>query len=518
MPRNRKFFIFFLAIFLFPQPGRVQATTGNKENQGQIAITPLVVKKTAHRTAELCDEAREWYDEGLLLADNSEREASYYRKAVALCPDFIAAHNRLARIYKLQKKYALSIEEFERARIEALASKQFASRSGSRALFLESSVSLGEIYAIQGKYESAAREYSKALQLDPDALAAQNNIQYVYKRQHRYDHVLSPNNEMLNNAIFTRIAGTTRPRNTYRFDIQYHQWAQAGTLVDEMFDDPRVQLDIPPSERKSRVQELIASIRYGVTNELTIGLIPKYFSRTLTIQLDAFDNVSTPTVKDWGDTEFLLKYHFWGKTDHHLSAYTLFNIPTGKNIRVVGDQQLRRDGEDADGNPIVEFFDLVRYIPFGSESYDVSPGLAWTFGFDNLTLQGNLQYTITDGEIIGDQFLLNNAALYRINPSVVATMELNYRWRADVQRKQQVITFALRPDFIQRERVPAGALVLDTTYTEFGGNTLFLSPGLKFTVAQGVSVEFGLQIPVIRQSLGVAENTIVHLGMTVMTF
>lgn len=513
-----KFFI-FLSIVLFAfHAGPAQAEILDGSGSGTITISPLSISRDNLLVADGCDEAREWYDEGLRLSDDSDREAYYYQQAIDLCPGYVAAHNRLAEVYRKQGKYLLSIDQFEQARIQALASNQFASRSGSRALFLESAISLGEIYRIQGKYERAAQEFSKALQMDPDSLAAQNNLQYVYKRMHRYDNVLSPNNQMLVNALFTRISGLTRPRGTYRFDVQYHTWNQTGTLTDEMFDDERIQLAIPPSERKTEVKEVIASIRYGITNNLTIGLIPKYFSRTLEIKLAAFDTVETPTVKDIGDTELLLKYHVWGERNRHLSIYTLFNLPTGKNIKVLGDEPLTRPGQDMNGDPITEYLEFVRYIPFGSESYDVTPGLAFTLGLDPVILQSNMQYRITDGELIGDEFLLNAAAMYRVNPSVIASLEMNYRWRADVRRKQQVITYALRPDFILRERIPAGALVVDTNYTEFGGHTLFLSPGIQFTVARGVMVEFGMQIPLVRQAQGVTENIVYHLGLSVMTF
>ncbi len=516
-PTEKFFILLFIALFLF-QANCVLAEKSTDNESGKIRISTLRFGREDLLVADNCDEAREWYDEGLRLSDDSEREAYYYKRAVDLCPGFVAAHNRLAEVYKNQGKYILSIEQFEQARIQALSSNQFAGRSGSRALFLESVISLGEIYRIQGKYERAAQEFSKALQMAPDSLAAQNNLQYVYKRMHRYDDVLSPNNMMLVNALFTRISGLTRPRGTFRFDVQYHTWNQTGTLTDEMFDDERIQLSIPPSERKTEVKELIASIRYGLTNDLTIGLIPKYFSRTLDIELAAFGVVETPTVKDFGDTELLLKYHVWGERNRHLSVYTLFNLPTGKNIRVLGEEPLTRSGQDMDGNSIIEYLEFVRYIPFGSESYDVTPGLAFTLGLDPVILQSNMQYRITDGKLIGDEFLLNGAAMYRVNPSVIASLEMNYRWRADVKRKQQVITYALRPDFILQERIPAGAVVVDTDYTEFGGHTLFISPGIQFTVARGVMIEFGMQIPVIRQSEGVTENIIYHMGLSVMTF
>jgi len=254
-PTGKLFILLLSALFLF-QAKLVLAEKSAANESGKIRISTLRLGGDDLFVADSCDEAREWYNEGLQLSDDSKREAYYYKQAIDLCPGFVAAHNRLAEVYKNQGKYILSIEQFEQARIQALSSNQFAARSGSRALFLESVISLGEIYRIQGQYKRAAQEFSKALQMDPDSPAAQNNLQYVYKRMHRYDEVLSPNNQMLVNALFTRISGLTRPRGTFRFDVQYHTWEQTGTLTDEMFDDERVQLSIPPSERKQKSRKL----------------------------------------------------------------------------------------------------------------------------------------------------------------------------------------------------------------------------------------------------------------------
>ena len=58
--------------------------------------------RTPENAAEsyACDEARKWYNEGLSLSDDSVLEAAYYQRAIELCPDFSAAHNRLGEVYK----------------------------------------------------------------------------------------------------------------------------------------------------------------------------------------------------------------------------------------------------------------------------------------------------------------------------------------------------------------------------------------------------------------------------------
>ncbi len=461
-----------------------------------------------------CDQAREWYDEGLRLSDDSDREASYYQQAVALCPGFVAARNRLGELYKNQGKFELSVEQFEQARIQALSSNIFSSRSHSKALFMESSISLGEIYKIQGNYKRAAEEFAKALQMDPSSLAAQNHLQYVYKRMHRYDDVLSPYNRMLVNGIFTRMPGLTLPENTFSFDFQLRSWTQTATLSREQFDDERITLGLSPTERESDIKLAILSIRYGLTNNLTLGLIPKYFSRSIEMQLDTDNDLENPTINGLGDTELLVKYHIWGKRNRHLSINTLFNLPTGEETVVVGDQPLISHVPDENGNLIERRIDFKRNVPLGSESYDITPGLAFTLGINPFVFHANMQYRFTNGKLIGDEFLVNCGAVYRINRAVNVTMEMNYRWNDDVTRNQQVIAYLFRPDFIGRDGTPAGPLELETTYTEYGGHSLFLSPGIQLTVAKKIRFEIGVQIPIIKPSSGWAADIVYQCGFT----
>ncbi len=502
----------------------------------------LLLFITSDVMAENCLEAREWFEEGLSLADNSEQEVSYYQQAIHLCHEFVAAHNRLGEVYKNQKKYNLSIQAFKQARIQALSSDRFATRSDSRTLFLESAVSLGEIYRIQGEYEPAAEEFTKALELDPDSRAAKNNLQYVYKRLHHYDDVLPSNNNLLNNAIFTRIPGLTLPDSTYSFDFQWKHWDQESTPVNVDMLHPDEIVILPdnqhstiaglvedgfltasaPEELSSTINVFALSMRYGITNDITLGLVPKVLSQSLDISLSGFNELDIPTNTELGDTELLLKYHLWGKQKQHISFYTLLNIPTGKEIKVTGKEPLitRVAVQHDDGSVGVETFefDFVRYVPFGSESFDITPGLALTIGLDPFVFHSNIQYKFTDGILIGDEFRFNIATIYSMNPSVNATMEMNFRWRGEARRRFHTVLFKFQPDAIMRGGVTAGPVAVESFYTEEGGSTLFLSPGLQFTVADGIRIEAGIQIPVIKQTPGWTESIVFQLGITFLSF
>lgn len=491
----------------------------------------LLLLSAASVMAENCLDAREWYDEGLSLADNSEQEVSYYQQAIHLCHEYVAAHNRLGEVYKNQKKYGLSIQAFKQARIQALSSDRFATHSDSLALFLESAISLGEIYKIQGKYERAEREFTKALEVDPDSRTAKNNLQYVFKRLHRYDNVLPSSNNLLVNGIFTRLPGLTLPVDSYSYDFQWkHLKMRSPPVTADMLDmdeivilpehqnttiDGITESDfmnlLTPDELSTTTNIFLLSMRYGLFNNFTVGLIPRIVSHGLKIDLPAYPNLHVPVKTMLGDTQLLFKYHLWGKRKQHFSIYSLLNIPTGSEVKVTGKEPLITRS--------VYDFEFVRYVPFGSESFDFVPGAALTLGFDPFVIHSNIQYKFTDGILIGDEFSFNLATLYSMNRSVNATMEMNFRWRGDARRKFHTILFKFQPDYIGRDNgTSAGPVAVETYYTAKGGSTLFLSPGLQFHVAEGIRVDAGMQIPVIKSSQGWAESVTYLLGITFMTF
>ncbi|MEN8251950.1 MAG: hypothetical protein ABFS32_23720, partial [Bacteroidota bacterium] len=296
---------------------------------------------------------------------------------------------------------------------------------------------------------------------------------------------------------------------------------QHSTLAGLVEDGFRTA--VAPHELSSTLNIFALSMRYGLTNNVTFGLVPRVVSQSLDASLTGFDELEIPTNTELGDTELLLKYHLWGKRKQHFSFYTILNIPTGREVKVTGKEPLitRIAVEQDDGSTGLETFefDFIRYVPFGSESFDIAPGVALTMGFDPFVFHSNIQYKFTDGILIGDEFRFNLASIYRVNPSVNATMELNYRWRGDARRRFHTVLFKFQPDVIGgNEPILAGPAVVESFYTEEGGSTLFLSPGLQFTVADGVRVEAGIQIPVIKETSGWSENIIYQLGITFLSF
>jgi len=415
--------------------------------------------------ADDCDEARKWFNEGLALSDNSEREASYYQKAIELCPDYFEAHNKLGEVYKSWGAYELAVKEFEQA-----------SRSLS---FAEPHNNLGEIYRMQGRYDLAAEEFSKAIRIKPDLREAKNHLKYVHKRLGKYDLVVP---EPISTALFTRIPGMTLPKGTFLADFQYRYWRQEAGLITG------APLTWSIGKRETDVHAWILGLRYGLTNNLTIGLIPKFFLKTAHIPIVApWGFEAEPEVSGFGDTVFMTKYRLWGKRRTGFSAFHLLSIPTGDEVA---------EGEDQR---------VVRRIPLGSGSYDFTPGIAFTAETEPVTIHANVWYVITSGRQSGDEFHCDLAVAFpQFHDILMPSMELNYRW-ADTATTRQVFQVALG--------YPGEPIPYETTVTEKGGHALFLSPGVQVSLTKGLKAELGAQFPLIPPEEGWVEKIVLHVAL-----
>jgi hypothetical protein len=429
--------------------------------------------------AEDCDEARKWYLEGLALNDDSEREASYYRQAIKLCPELFEAHNKLGEVYKNWGQYELAIKEFQQA-----------SRSTS---FVEPRNNLGEIYRMQGRYDLAAEEFTQVIKMKPDFREAQNQLKYVQKRLGQYDDAIEAPPGLIPTSIFARIPGMTLPKGSFLVDLQYKFWNQEGDLNTE------APVTLGTAKRDVDVHVLIWGVRYGLTNNLTIGLIPKFFWRTSNVSIPLVGIDAEPSVSGIGDTVFLTKYRLWGRRRAHLSAFHLLSIPTGDE---------EAEGEDEG---------IVRRIPLGSGSYSFSPGLALTAVMEPLTIHANIWYVITtdsQARQAGDEFRCDFALVLPEFHGLISMVELNYRWQDSAKRPALFTTNFFRPPTIGPiGSISGGPETNETTLTEEGGHTLFLSPGVQVFLTKYLKAELGFQFPVIRARDGFVEESVVHLGL-----
>jgi len=485
--------------------GPVYASISGDELKFQTDLTTSFEKISADITIQPdnCDEARKWYKEGLTLRDNTDREASYYKQAISLCKDYGEAFNQLGIVYKNQGKYQDAIEAFRSAKEKALL-------SDDKQQIVKPAVELGEIFRRQSKLQSAVDEFENVLDIDPNSRIAQNQLDYLYKRMGKYDDVTEPPLELLTNATFTRISGMTLPEGTYLADLQYEHWVQRTRLTQDLFSD-EIFLTGAPLTTNTDVNNVIWGLRYGLTNRFTVGIIQHYSFRTAHVPNNTLDVETTPQVDGLGDTVLLGKYLVWGVRQTNFSAYTQLSIPTGD--------------ENAKG----EDLDVVRNMPLGSGSYDVTVGLAFSAGInlkdiypsladdlETLTFHAHTSYTFTDGIQVGDEFHLDLALSYPLRDYITYDLELNYRWRDETIRYQTITIFQDRPETIgpSFDPVTAGTVDVDTTYTDPGGHTLFFSPSLQFKLDTGLKLELGVEIPLKKPYIGMSEDLVYHLGLT----
>jgi len=446
-----------------------------------------------HAKADGCIEARKWYAEGLALADDSKRCILYYKRAIELCPDFFEAHNKLGEVYKRRGEYELAIEEFKQA--------------GAKLDFVDPFYNLGEIYRMQGHYEQAVDELTKAARIDPDFHPAMNQLKYVYKRLGMYDTVLytPPPRDRAPTSIFTRITGTTLPKGAFLVDFQYDYWLQTGDLTEEMVIG-ELPPNIPiPFERKTGVHVWNLGIRYGWTNDFTIGLIPRFTSRTIYAENGPFGE-ARPQITGLSDTVLLTKYRIMKSTAFHISPYNLLSIPTGDE-----------NAKDSDNG-------IERISPLGSGSFYSTPGLAVTLMRDPFTFHSNISYRITNGKRVGNQFRCDLAMVFQSFHDVMSVVELNYRWRDSSERQEVLQSAFFRPESgppfipgpggpIPVPRNPAGPDSTEVTIKEKAGQTLFLSTGIEYYVHKDLKAELGIQVPIMKTESAWNEKAVFHVGL-----
>ena len=234
------------------------------------------------------------------------------------------------------------------------------------------------------------------------------------------------------------------------------------------------------------VDELFgASFRaaYGITDNFTVGLrLPFVYRSSISEAGDVHVHHSGHRVyypnSDLGSSEGIGDISFWGqyqfvKDDKNNAAVILgFKAPTGETnnvMPVVGH----------DGN--AERYET--HLQPGSGSWDSMYGLAYGRDLDVVKLNTSVMYTITtkgsQGTDLGDSFNYNLAATYPLHLtslcggcSLNLIMELNGEWRDREQREGNI--------YIHNS----------------GGNTIYLSPGVRFMTGQNwnIGTSFGYAV------------------------
>jgi len=453
----------------------------------EAAIEPELEKAAG---ADACDEARKWYNEGVNLSDDSAREAAYYQRAIELCPDFSAAHNRLGEVYKNRGEYESAFKEFNEAKNWSLLNEPGFDQRGNQSLLVDQFINQGKIYRMQGRYDLAAGQFKRALRINPDSRAAMNQLQYVNKMSGKYDNIVLPLMASISSPIFTRTPGMAIPRGVFSFGFRVLYWEQEADLTEDMIIGGLpgdIIIGRPfPIGRHTHVLQSVLDLRYGLTDNITIGLFPRWSTIWAVTTLDPSAHYK---VTGLGDTNVLIKYQFFKTRKTRISLYHLYSIPTGD--------------EDAEAGP----FKVI--VPLGSGSFNFTPGIAFTTVKEYLkaplTIHSDISYRFTNGEVVPDELRCDLAVSYPFSPDITSFMELNYRWRD---------TYTHLGTFTTQRGLPgAMPLVISRTLKEESGHTLFLSPGFQFILPKNIRLNVGVQIPVIKPEGGWAEKFVVNFGL-----
>ena len=111
----------------------------------------------------------EWFKKGYhaSLAENYDEAIAYYKKAIAINPNYADAHANLGANYMQQGKFDEAISNLK----EAI--KIDPTNAGAH-------FNLGLVYDKEGKMDEAISEYEKAIDIDPCFAKAYQNLGIVY--------------------------------------------------------------------------------------------------------------------------------------------------------------------------------------------------------------------------------------------------------------------------------------------------------------------------------------------------
>lgn len=130
----------------------------------QFILEPL--SSLAEYVARDCVAAREWLVRGQDLNNGSEEEASYYRQAISLCPNFVEPYYHLGTVYYQQKKYREAIDIHH----------QVLSMQPDEP---EVHYRLGVLYLLEREFVLAKGEFETTLRLNPNHQQAKEYLEQL---------------------------------------------------------------------------------------------------------------------------------------------------------------------------------------------------------------------------------------------------------------------------------------------------------------------------------------------------
>jgi len=438
-----------------------------------LTVSWLILSFAAQALCSECLKAKTWYHKGLALSNNSLQEITYYQKAIELCPEYAAVHMQLGNIYKVRQELDLAIKELQLACAQTNLS--------------EPHTSLGEIYRQQGQYNLAIKEFQTALDINPQSKRALSNLEYIYRISGRYDNEYE-NPSLVPIPIFGREPGFTLPIG--------------NTMIDLQLESLQIKRYKNQGDETINIGKFVLGIRYGLTNNLTLGIIPKLFwKRAYILRSSLYTGEQRefqPSIYGLGDTMVLLKYCLWYRKKTSLAASLNVSIPTG------------------DEKKTARYADKDFTIPLGSGKYEFMSSLAFSTNFQNLGyLHTNLHYffhrkqkkAFSIGyEDPGDELRYNVAFCRPV--SVVGTPYL-FSLPITGMVAQIELNGVYKTESKEYSKDDEGNEIFSNIA---GGNTLFLSPGAQLLFYPNLKLELGVQFPISIPEKPWIKKAVFHLG------
>jgi len=233
------------------------------------------------------------------------------------------------------------------------------------------------------------------------------------------------------------------------------------------------------------------AVEYGLTEDLTIGLVVPFVSRNSIregeLEAGAPEVDEFGDVDGFGDVSLQARYRLPAIDALKISVLAGLEIPTGET------RERQQDGRRFE----------TEFQP-GSGSWDPSLGLAVSHPFGPIMVTANALYTLaTEGSQdtdLGDNAALNIGAVYRIGQGAHVHDDGTF------ERHQAIdLVLELNGEWQDREEVR------DVADSNSGGTQVFLSPGVRYSSADGWSSFASVGIPVHEDFRGVQNDTDVRV-------
>jgi hypothetical protein len=298
------------------------------------------------------------------------------------------------------------------------------------------------------------------------------------------DHA-SPSFETGSAGAINTLSGSTMPKGKLVFSIG----AQFIEL-DDISNDRLEELAATDEEVHSTdsLLKLSANVAYGLTDDLSIGFSLPYVNRQ-NISEGENDGPGAGEAElagdstGIGDLSLFAQYRFFNSEFSDIAFIVGVNTPTGDT----SEKEIEGKRFEAEQQP-------------GSGSWDPFTGISFNRNWGRLGISSNILYTfVTEGTqdtSLGNIFNYNIATSYRAYHVVE---KHDHKHHDHVNGIVDYVDVVLELNGDYRERVE----ISDVEDSNTGGNTLYLSPGVRIGIAHKWSLYSSVGIPIINDLGGI---------------